>query len=248
MDRMSTSDLLLYLEEELNMSIEDTKEMEGEHVILNKAHQTSPLFLHLERNIDGQSFTQLTRQDLALIYPSKEKFLLASKLFKLAQQVRLNSQASGVDTRDTLSLLADMSELESSSSTFSTPGSSRCSTPSGRKHSLTGQSSVPKKKCTTEVNATSFKLPHFSPDVRSCISNDSFYTSAHRNKLIKEGCMALRGHCWEEEKSVTSYDKRNLAKSLCELAPKSLSDASGSTPEVSRILYRGGICSLSGSL
>ena len=84
-----------------------------------------------------------------------------------------------------------------------------------------------KRKCAD--NAAPFKLPHFSPDVKLCISKDSFYTSSMRNKLIKE---SLRGHCWEEKKSVTYYDKRNLSIRLYEMAQKSLGDHTGSKPEV----------------
>lgn len=121
-----------------------------------------------------------------------------------------------------------MSDLEDhfSSPSISTPGSSECSTPFPSS----------KRKC-IEVNGTPFKLPHFSPEVTSCIGKDSFYTTSVRNKLIKEGCNALRGHCWGEERAVTNYDKRNLAIRLYELAPKSLGDCtSGAKPEVSDML------------
>lgn len=234
MDKKSTSDLSSFLVEELNIiSPEESRELQ-------------------ERCIDGCSFTQLSREDFALIYPDKDKFLLGSKLYKLAQKIRINSQRPGssIDSRDTQSLLADMSELEgplSPSSYISTPGSSRCSTPfpdTGRKHSLGSQTSSSsqssssrsssKRKCIEEANATPFKLPHFSPNVQLSISKDSFYTTSMRNKLIKEGCNALRGHCWGEQRSVGNYDKRNLAIRLYELAPKSLGDyTDGSKPEAS---------------
>lgn len=144
-------------------------------------------------------------------------------------------------SQSTLSLLEEMSGLEgpiSPPSNISTPGSSRSSTPfqdTGRKHSLKGDSSSAKRKCTDII--TPFKLPCFSPDIKLCINKDTFYTSSQRNKLIKEGCLALRGHCWEEQRCVDSFEKKNLAIRLYELAPKSLGDhvsgSSGSKPEVS---------------
>jgi len=43
---------------------------------------------------------------------------------------------------------------------------------------------------------------------------DAFYTSAQRNKLIREACMALRGHCRGEGIPVTNEAKKSLAKLL----------------------------------
>lgn len=178
-----------------------------------------------------------------MIFPAKDKFLQASRLFKLGRQVCTNyrSPASSIDSRDTSSLLNELSELQNplspSSNNVSTPGSSRCSTPFsdvGSKRSISEHSSMSKRKCTEESGPTPFKLPCFSPDIKLCISKDSFYTSSMRNKLIKEGCTALRGHCWGEDRGVTTYDKRSLAIRLYELAPKSLGDHCGeSKPEVS---------------
>lgn len=44
MDSMSSSELSLFLTEELNISSEDTRELEGKHkqIVLNKAHHTLP--------------------------------------------------------------------------------------------------------------------------------------------------------------------------------------------------------------
>ena len=70
-----------------------------------------------------------------------------------------------------------------------------------------------------------FTLPFFSPIVQQCIQRDAFYTTSQRNKLIKEACSALRGFCYGNGESVTNERKRDLAKMLLELAPKSLRDA-----------------------
>ena len=92
--------------------------------------------------------------------------------------------------------------------------------------------SLPKRQCVEKVDVE-FKLPVFSPDIRKCISKDSFYTSTQRNRLIKEACLALCGFCREQEREITNIEKRNLAKLLHQLAPKSLGDpGSVSKPEV----------------
>ena len=80
----------------------------------------------------------------------------------------------------------------------------------------------------------SFKLPVFSPDIEKCIKKDAFYTSAQINKLIREACMALRGHCRGEGIPVTNEVKKSLAKLLYEKTPKSLGDAkdTGKGPQV----------------
>ena len=80
-----------------------------------------------------------------------------------------------------------------------------------------------------------FRLPIFSPDIRSSIRKDSFYTSTQRNRLIKEACIALRGFWWGKEKPVSTDEKKKLAKMLYDLAPKSLGepDSDSSKPEAS---------------
>ena len=84
-----------------------------------------------------------------------------------------------------------------------------------------------------------FKLPIFSPDIEKCIRKDAFYTSAQRNKLIREACRALQGYCKEQDRPVSNDDKRLLAHLLYERAPKSLGDLKptpGKEPEVKMFL------------
>jgi hypothetical protein len=136
----------------------------------------------------------------------------------------------------TQSLLNELSVMEGSDiltdspQSSSTPDNSRFSTPVSHKHSLHELNPPVKRKC---VEASTFKLPAFSPQVSECIRKDSFYTPAQRNRIIKEGCSALRGFCWGEETTVSNEKKRVLAKKLYELAPKSLGDPGNENPEVS---------------
>ena len=99
-----------------------------------------------------------------------------------------------------------------------------------------GDDPQPRKKRRVREDSADqkFKLPVFSPSIRQCIKKDAFYTSTQRNCLIKEACTALRGYCWERDKPITNFDKRDLAISLCKLAQKSLGDSeTTSKPEVS---------------
>ena len=74
---------------------------------------------------------------------------------------------------------------------------------------------------------------NFRQILKKCVRNDSFYTSAQRNKIIRESCTALYGYCRENERPVTSGDKHILAKLICGCAPNSLGDSSNSEePEV----------------
>ena len=87
-----------------------------------------------------------------------------------------------------------------------------------------------------------FSLPDFSPDIVHAIKNDAFITAAKRNKLIRESCKALKGHCKHVGKPVTAAVKRSLGLRLYNLAPKSLGDPSTigveGIPEVRRNQYK----------
>ena len=160
-------------------------------------------------------------------------------MFKISQRARLSNK--GNRERDTQSLLDELSELEddniSHSSVSSVRISSRMSTPCSSRSSGSKESRKrihPDRTSGGDGTSDGFKLPIFSPDLKQCIRKDTFYTSSQRNRLIKEACMALRGYCWEKDRTVSNIDKRLLAKSLLDLAPNSLGDSgSTSSPEVS---------------
>ena len=104
-----------------------------------------------------------------------------------------------------------------------------------------GSDSIPgaKRNCHNKNIMESFSLPKFPPDVAKTIKNDAFHTTAVRNKLIRESCRALNGHCqqYRPNSSPTNKDKRELGTMLYKLAPKSLGDPEGlavaGVPEVS---------------
>jgi hypothetical protein len=76
--------------------------------------------INTERKIDGKVFLELSREDIAAIFPDYEKFILGMRLYKLIQSYR--------DDPTTQELLADLSDQ------FSDVRSS--STNSGHKRSL----------------------------------------------------------------------------------------------------------------
>ena len=183
----------------------------------------------------------MSREDIATIFPQPEKFVVGMKLYRVVQNVRSSSSQTDVNT---CQLLNDLDALEDEAqSTKST--SSGCSaatrstlfskhssdhsvqTPS-RKHSVssgmaTNLNKVPKLS-DHDKSRLEFKLLIFSPDIEKCIRKDAFYTSAQRNKLIREACRALQGYCREQDRPVSNDDKRLLAHLLYERAPKSLGD------------------------
>ena len=215
----------------------------------------------LERQIDGQAFVELTRADFSIIFPSNEKFLLGSRLYKIAKNARNASERTCVDTNEMLDELSDITGVNSSQASFmgvpsssdsiplsdSTPSYSQASTPlsvsrastssrasTGTRRSFSRLEVEPSgKRQRMDESEAKFKLPVFCPDIKKCIQNDTFYTSTQRNRLIKEACLALRGYYWEKGKSIPTSEKKDLATSLYKLAPKSLGDAGNdSKPEV----------------
>ena len=202
-----------------------------------------------EREVDGDAFCHLSREDIATIFPSPKQFILGSKLYKLVQRARSSKESSSMDTSD-VSLTGDLEEtLSRSSLKPSTSTTNSSSTGSSRKRSKPELDCIPQPKkkhsdqsssSTAEPTGTSFKLPVYSPDLQNCISNDAFYTPTQTNRLIKQSCVALRGYCWERGNPVSNSDKEALAKKIYELAPKSLGNprSGKKSPYVSVPIYQ----------
>ena len=157
----------------------------------------------------------MSREDIAVLFPSCDKFILGMKLYKFIQGVRGIVSESSIDT-------------SSASDSLSTNSSQK------RKANRSRLPSIGDSR--SDSRDIEFKLPAFSLDVEGLIKKDQFYTAAKRNKLIREACRALKGHCRSLEKTVSSEDKRKLGKALYSLAPKSLGDPQGigviGSPEV----------------
>ena len=192
------------------------------------------LYITSEREIDGEAFCHLSREDIATIFPAPKQFILGSKLYKLVQRARSSDDDSSINTSE---LLGDLDETLSRSSKLCASISASTSSEFSRKRSKAGSDSAPQPKkqhsdtssssasdrsFSSAGECSSFKLPVFSPDVQKCISNDAFYTPTQSNRLIKQSCVALRGYCWEHGNPVSNSDKETLAKKLYELAPKTL--------------------------
>ena len=72
----------------------------------------APLFIP-EREIDGEAFCHLSREDIATIFPAPKQFILASKLYKVVQRARSSLDTSHINAND---LLSDLDENLSKSS------------------------------------------------------------------------------------------------------------------------------------
>ena len=161
----------------------------------------------IARGIDGEVFVTLSREDIAVIFPEKQKFVTGVKLYQEIKRVR-KSCALGDDDDD--SGRAERTNCESTSR---------------QRDSVLGM----------------YSLPKFSPDIERAIKKDNFHTSVLRNKLIREACRSLKGHCQKECRPPIPAEKRRLGKMLFNLAPKSLGDPEGlavtGVPEVHMFNY-----------
>ena len=206
------------------------------------------VLLFPQREIDGEAFCHLSREDIATIFPAPKQFILASKLYKVVQRARSSldsSDESHINTNDVLSNLdvtlsrsskicasitsSDCSRKQSSHSSHN--HSSPESESSRKRYSMeSSDDPQPKKKRHSDESSSGveecsdFKFPVFSPDIRNCISKDAFYLPKQTQRLIKESCVALRGCCWERGNTVTNSNKKALAKKLYELVPKTLGE------------------------
>jgi hypothetical protein len=186
----------------------------------------------LERDIDGAEFCSLSREDIAMIFPSKQKFLLGVKLYREIQKIRQQTIASASDFSDTESFFTSTQKTPSPTAT-----ETLTQQPSKRTRSGSDVSQAKRK----DVTLGTFSLPEFSPDINLAIRHDGFHTSTIRNKLIREACRALKGHCRKQGKAITAAEKRMLGKMLYRIAPKSLGDPEGlavvGVPEVCPDIY-----------
>ena len=166
----------------------------------------------------------MSREDLGILFP--ENFVLGMRLYKIIQKCR-GSQSSSLTEPD----------VESVASIFSTPSSSRVqrsnrSIDSDKDSQVSDPSSsrlIKKKHPSPQLPFTdpdapskrpkheqsiSFSLPMFSEDIEHSIDQDSVFTTQQRNKIIRECCRALQGHCKKNVIPVTSAEKRYAAQLL----------------------------------
>jgi hypothetical protein len=190
----------------------------------------------------------MSREDLAIIFPKDNQFILGVKLYQLIQKMRkqVSTDLDASQESDIGSVLSSKrSSAQPSIKTLSRANTSSASFRSGGECSHSSNASQdprPKKnkeivpqtdispistesrKRPSGIACEEFSLPEFSPDVQQAIKADQFITSAKRNKLIREACRAYKGYCRSVRKDITSEGKRKLGRMLYGLAPKSLGD------------------------
>lgn len=79
-------------------------------------------FLFAERQIDGNIFASMSREDIATIFPQPEKFVMGMKLYRIVQNVR-SSSSSQTDV-NICQLLNDLDALENESTKSTSSGCS----------------------------------------------------------------------------------------------------------------------------
>ena len=212
--------------------------------------------LSSEYNIDGEEFVQLTRQDVALLFPNDSQFLLGMRLFRFIQGLCRKDQ----DDDESIELFSD----DESASPKSKPAipKSKAATPKFKAATPAENKSTPKSVATmskstipttksTRDSATppqskrsggptlaQFKLPKFDPDLETALQNDAVYNPHKRAKIIRKACEALLGFHRENETEVTTTSQEELAEVLLERAPQSLSDPAKISKDPAVGIYR----------
>ena len=190
------------------------------------------VILHFtDHKVDGHHFLQLSRQDIAILFPKSEQFIFGMNLYKYIEEINRPSAS----TSDGASQASDPSTSKQASSKQATPASdhttakkSSLSDPSSASNSSNNPTSNSLKaagrKRSFSTLPPGFSLPSYEPDLEQAIKSDSFYNPYKRAKLIRKSCEALAGYCRENEMPVTTELRSHLATALVQLAPKSLSD------------------------
>ena len=174
-------------------------------------------FADTERQVDGDAFCSLTREDIAILFPDKGQFILGCKLYREVQSSRQTSVGKESD--------------------LSTDDPNHSSVSASVRTSFSSVPSVSAPSKSKDTLLSKFVMPRFPRDVEKALKDDRLQTSVLRNKLIREACRSLRGYCQAEGRRPTAAEKRKLGSKLYRLAPKSLGDPDGlavtGVPEVS---------------
>jgi len=72
---------------------------------------SNTIILLLERQIDGEVFLDLSREDIASIFPQPEKFALGMKLYKVVQRARA-ARLPDIDSSSTQEVLMGLEAAE----------------------------------------------------------------------------------------------------------------------------------------
>ena len=51
-------------------------------------------YIHVEKNVSGEDFLELSRADLDVLFPADDQFLMGCKLYKLIQRLRQESTST----------------------------------------------------------------------------------------------------------------------------------------------------------
>ena len=171
----------------------------------------------VDNNIYGQDFLEMTREDIAVLIP--DNFVLGMKLYKVIMNYRQVSVSPSTSTSSIDNEDSDMLNVSQSSSSSVSSTMQSLAVKKRASAFIEGSTSDCAKRLKSSVK---FSLPMFSEDVQRCIDQDAVLTTQQRNKIIRECCRALQGHCRQHGQPVSSDLKRFSAKLLSQQCPNSL--------------------------
>ena len=151
-------------------------------------------------HIDGKHFLKLSRNDIAILFPKDDQFVLGMDLFKYIETLRAALPSEGA------------SALRAQQSTSGSMTVSQQPKPSA--------SGVAKRK--RPNSSLPFMLPIFELDLELAIKKDAFYNPQKRAKLIRKASEAMAGYCRENHIVPTTDLREELAKTLVAIARKTL--------------------------
>ena len=158
-----------------------------------------------EYNVDGKRMLQLSRNDIAILFPKEDQFALGMDLFKYIETLQATSSGGGA-------------------SLPKPPENNGASNPQ-QPNSLGTGAAKPQQSASRKHPSSSlpFTLPLFEPDLEQAIKKYAFFNPQKRAKLIRKACEAMAGYC-RENSTTPSMDLQELAKTLISMAQRSLSD------------------------
>lgn len=182
-----------------------------------------------EKGITGEDFLELSREDLAILFP--KDFMIGKRLFKYVANFSTTlpdpsiqqPSLGGSSTSSSLDNTVEISPASTPVFTQKTPSESSV-TQSG-----TAQTTTSSRKRVGGPSPPSFGLPKFDAVLERALAEDSFYDPNARAKLIRKACEHLEGFCLEHGLEITKERQDELARLLLERAPHSLSDPAGAT-------------------
>ena len=189
--------------------------------------------MHTEKGISGEDFLELSREDLAILFPNH--FMIGKRLHKYIENFNTTlpdpspqqqpPSMGGPPISYSVNNTIEISPASTPVSTPSAPSGGSPVTPSGTSQTTPASS----RKRIGGSSPPSFNLLKFDAALERALAEDSFFDPNQRAKLIRKACEHLEGYCLEHGLEITKERQDEVARLLLERAPHNLSDPSIST-------------------